>query len=512
MAFFVVEIIMSRPFLRFHQVSFTYSSAPEPIFEDVSLHIAHGWSGVVGANGTGKSTLLKLSTGLLDPDSGQIDHPPHVMYCQQRTDDIPEQFDAFIRSETKESAILKNLMVIKDDWINRWETVSHGERKRVQIALALWLEPEILALDEPTNHIDSEARDIISNALCSFQGVGLLVSHDRELLDTLCRECLFMEPPKVIVRPGGITKGMQIAQFEHASLEKQYKLRKRTFKKLKKESTRRRRIADQSQKRRSKRGLAKKDHDGREKLDRARISGKDGVGGKLLRQMDGRLKQAQKHLEAVHIKKDYTLGIGLPGAFSKRNFLLELPTGSMGLGEEKKLHYPELLIKPNDRIAISGPNGSGKSTLIRFIIKKLNAPKDRITYIPQEIDASQSQNILARARDLPKEGLGYLMTIVSRLGSRPHRLLSSTQPSPGETRKLLLALGMTYTPHIIVMDEPTNHMDLPSIECLEEALQECTCSLLLVSHDKRFLENLTEKSWWITREMGAKNSYHLMIN
>jgi len=265
-------------------------------------------------------------------------------------------------------------------------------------------------------------------------------------------------------------------------------------------------VAKQSRKRRSKRGLASKDHDGREKRDRARVSGKDGVGGRLRRQMQGRLRQAQKQLEKITVKKEYTLGIWLPGCVSKRNFLLELAADSLSLGGCRRLCYPELVVRATDRIAVTGPNGSGKSTLIRHIVGRLNLPKQRVTYIPQEIDLGRSQGILRQARALSADKLGHLMTIVSRLGSRPERLLESTEPSPGETRKLLLAIGMTYAPHIIVMDEPTNHMDLPSIMCLEEALSECPCSLLLVSHDRRFLERLTAKEWTITQEPNAARS------
>ena len=93
--------------------------------------------------------------------------------------------------------------------------------------------------------------------------------------------------------------------------------------------------------------------------------------------------------------------------------------------------------------------------------------------------------------------LGRMMTVVSRLGSRPHRLLESAEASPGEIRKILLAIGIARMPHLIVMDEPTNHLDLPSIECLEEALAECPCGLWLVSHDERFLERLTRTRWRI---------------
>ena len=95
------------------------------------------------------------------------------------------------------------------------------------------------------------------------------------------------------------------------------------------------------------------------------------------------------------------------------------------------------------------------------------------------------------------------MTLISRLGSRPGRLLASTTPSPGEIRKILLARGVERGPHLIVMDEPTNHLDLPSIECLENALAEAPCALLLVSHDERFLARLTTVRWTLVQDGDA---------
>jgi len=477
-----------------------YDSASGPLFENVSLHVARGWSGVVGANGAGKTTLLKLATGALKPVRGRIETTANLLYCAQRTDDVPERLEELVLAKTKSACMIRGRLGICADWTKRWVTLSDGERKRAQLAVALWLEPEVLAIDEPTNHLDSQAREVVTKALRYFDGVGLVVSHDRELLDLLCQQCLFVEPAYVIARPGGVTKGMQIAKAERKSLERQYILKKHAYKKLQREAVKRRELAEQSRKRRSKRGLAEKDHDGREKKDRARVSGKDGVGGNVRRQLKGRLGQSRKRLENITMKKEYTLGIWLPGSVSKRNFLLGLATGSLSLGGQKRLYYPELDISPIDRIAITGPNGSGKSTLIRRIVNSLNVSKKHITYVPQEIDLSHSQDILAEALALPDDKLGHLMTIVSRLGSRPDRLLGSTEPSPGETRKLLLAIGMTYAPHIIIMDEPTNHMDLASIECLERALLDCPCSLVLVSHDKRFLRKLTQRKWNITRD------------
>jgi macrolide transport system ATP-binding/permease protein len=375
----------------------------------------------------------------------------------------------------------------------------------------LWLEPDVLAVDEPTNHLDAHARDILAAALRSFDKVGLLVSHDRELLDSLCAQCVFVDPPDVTIRPGGVTKGMEVAQIEQETARRQHKQNKRAYKRIRQEAARREGLAAQARRRRSKRGLPIKDHDAREKKDRARVSGKDGVGGKLRRQLSGQLERARRKSETIRVKKEYELGIWLPGSASKRNTLLELPAACIPLGGRRWLEYPDLTIRPTDRIALTGVNGSGKSTLVRRLVGALQVPPEQLTYVPQEIDAGASRDLMDQARQLATSQLGHLMTIVSRLGSRPERLLSSAEPSPGETRKLLLSLGMVRTPHIIIMDEPTNHMDLPSIEALESALADCPCSLLLVSHDERLLQKLTQIRWHIAPDADAPDSFTLQV-
>lgn len=502
---------MNDTFLNFSQITFSYEMAAAELFHDISFHTAAGWSGIIGGNGTGKTTLLKLAAGILTPDKGKINLPPNSVYCPQRTDDNPNQFRELVSANTKSAHLIKGQLGIIDDWLDRWNTLSHGERKRAQIATALWLKPDVLAIDEPTNHIDMQAREIIVQALHSFKGIGLIVSHDRELLDSLCYQCIFIDPPEVITRPGGYTQAIKVIEEEQQVVKKQYLLKKSAMKKLKKEVNRRKAEAQKSQKKRSKKGLSKKDHDAREKKDRARVTGKDAVAGKLQKQLSGRLAQASAEFSNIKPKKDHTLGIWLPGSVSKRDFLLQVPAGTLSLGGEKELHFPELLINPKDRIGITGANGTGKSTLIRSFIDKINAPKENITYIPQEIPLAQSQRILNEAQALPSEKLGHLMTIVSRLGSRPERLLESSEPSPGEFRKLLLALGMIYEPHIIIMDEPTNHMDLPSIECLEQALSDCPCSLVLVSHDRYFLDKLIKVRWNINLYADIERNYILCV-
>jgi len=293
------------------------------------------------------------------------------------------------------------------------------------------------------------------------------------------------------------------------TVQKQRTQVKNDFSRLKREAVRRREAASQAYGKRSKRGLAFKDHDAREKINLARVTGKDGSAGKRFNQLGGRLSQAQKKMDSIKVKKTYKLGIWMSGAKSKRNTLFNLPAGSLFLGGDRWLNFPDLSMKPDDRIALTGLNGSGKSTLIRKIMQSLNLPMNHVTYVPQEIDIQASQNVMARARDLPNEKLGQMMTVVSCLGSRPRRLLESIKPSPGEIRKVLLATGIADVPHLIIMDEPTNHLDLPSIECLEQALFDCPCGLFLVSHDRRFLETLTHKRWHISEDRKMKGKFIL---
>ncbi|GAB6906470.1 ABC transporter related [Desulfosarcina cetonica] len=495
----------------FQDVSFSYDKAAHPLFNHLSLHLTKGWTGIVGANGVGKSTILKLATGELKPLTGHIAVPEFAIYCPQRTDTVPDHLHALVHAMDGSAFEIKGRLGVEDDWADRWATLSHGERKRAQIAVALWQEPQVLAVDEPTNHLDIDARNKLFTTLTAFQGVGILVCHDREFLDELCHQCLFVEPPNTILRPGNYTQGLQQSEKEEIYAVKQRQLARLELSRIKREATKRRDAASKADIKRSKRRISRKDHDAKGKIDQARVTGKDGIAGKQLNQLSGRLSQAQVKLQNTKVKKKYAMGIWVSGEKSKRNTLFSLNAGSLSLGRGRWLHFPDLQIKPDDRVALTGPNGSGKSTMIDHVMRSLNIGKDRIIYMPQEIDIQESQDIMVKARMLPNERLGQMMTVVSRLGSRPHRLLESIEPSPGEIRKILLATGIANIPHLIVMDEPTNHLDLPSIECLEHALTDCPCGLLLASHDQRFLDVLARQRWHISEDGRKGGDYILKI-
>lgn len=493
---------MASAQLVFQAVDFAHPGMTAPLFSELTVQFPAGWTGIVGPNGAGKTSLLRVAVGELAPQAGAVHRQGLALYVAQRTDEPPECFEDFVWAP--DAGVLKARLRVDDDWPERWATLSHGERKRAQIAVALWREPALLALDEPSNHIDADARRLLVEALTDFGGIGLLVSHDRALLDELCSQCLLLDPPEAVLRPGGVTEALEQQENDEQAARSASEALRRTESRLKEEAQRRRVVAEQ--KSAASRGSKQKkipahDHDGRAQRQLAKVSGKDAYAGKMVAQMRQRAGKIGAQRAQIAVKKRYETGIWVDGAsFLPRDFLLRLPAGELPLGDGRVLRYPDLEVGGASRIALSGPNGLGKSTLVRHLLAHFRVPEERRVVVPQEISAEESRALLETVKRLPNDELGRVMITISRLGSRPARLLESALPSPGEVRKLLLALGIVRGPHLIVMDEPTNHMDLPGIRCLEEALGECPCALLLVSHDDAFLDQTTEIDWHLHRE------------
>jgi len=495
--------------LRFVDVDFSYASMTGELLSKANLQFSAGWTGIVGSNGSGKTTLLLLACGKIRPDRGFVTIPDLTSYCPQRTDDPPEEAASLMAASDRDSLILKADLDLKQEDLLRWETLSEGERKRFQIAAALYRQPDLLALDEPTNHLDAATRNLLFNALKKFRGIGLLVSHDRELLDNLCRECVFITPPAAVMRPGNYSSGADQARLEEASAAKRLNAAKARLDRVEREYARRKHMAVISSRMKPKRHLSPKDHDAKAKANGARLTGKDAIQGRLQKQLDGRLQKAREEIGKIPFKKEYPIGISVLGDICPKAYILNLPAGDLPLGGHSRLIHPDLNISPRDRIAVTGSNGCGKTTLIRTIFSSLSLPEDRVTYLPQEVQIDESVRLMNELRGMAGEDLGWVMNIISRLGSRPEPLLESKLPSPGETRKIMLALGLLKEPWLIMMDEPTNHLDLISIECLENALADCRCALVLISHDRRFLKTLTQTAWEISST--ANNTYVLHV-
>ena len=246
---------MTRASVEFHDVAFGYDSASAPLFVGLTVSFNLGWTGIVGPNGAGKTTLLRLACGELQPVRGSVRSGARVVYCPQRTDDAPADLAGFIEDTAPAACRLRGHLGIAADWPARWESLSHGERKRAQLGTALWQDPDVLAVDEPTNHIDREAAELLFAALKAFRGTGLLVSHDRDFLDGLCRQCLMLDPPSATMRPGGYTAAAGLARAEQEGIKSAREKTKREAGRLKAEADSRARDAAGAPRRLSKRGL-----------------------------------------------------------------------------------------------------------------------------------------------------------------------------------------------------------------------------------------------------------------
>ncbi len=498
---------MSTSSVIFQAVTFTYPASHDFVFEDLSLQFDSGWTGIVGPNGAGKTTLMQLITGQLTPLQGRIHRPEPLIYCPQRTNDPPLDWEAFMQSTDASACRWRGRLQIGDDWLGRWFTLSHGQRKRIQIAMALWQDTELLMVDEPTNHIDQAGKELVIKALHRFKGVGLVVSHDRQLLDTLCQRTLSMEPVGPVLRPGCYSEALAQVEDEFQQQETLRHVTRQKLAHLEREVSVRSRSASQADRKRSKRGLKHKDHDAKAKRDLARVSGKDGQAGRQLRQLSGRHQQLQQRLSQAFIHKRPSMQLKLPSSPFSGDRVMALPSGRLAQGNWSLTH-PALEIGPRDRIGLVGDNGTGKTQLVQALVSELTLPPDRYVYVPQEIPLEQGRVLVDRVRQLSSEQLGHFMTVMSCLGSDPKAVLTTDCPSPGELRKLMLAAGTVQSPYLIIMDEPTNHLDLPSIQALERALDSCECALILVSHDAVFLQSLVNIRWSIQVQSRDASQLH----
>lgn len=480
--------------LHLTDVSYTYPEASEPIFHQITTTFPTGWTGIIGANGCGKTTLAKLVCGLLMPEKGNLTPSLFSVYCQQETVHEPEGLEDFSVDYSTHAIELRSSLGIEDDWPWRFGALSHGERKRMQVAIALAKEPDVLVVDEPTNHLDSEARRTIADALERYSGIGILVSHDRLLLDGLVDRCLFMEARGVVMRPGTYSEASAQSELERKASLRAREDAKRELARVSAEKAQRAEEAGRADARRSGRTLARHDSDGRERLRLAVVSGQDGRRGQISAQMDSRIAAAELRLSSSQVEKRYTGDIWIETVPSPRKTLVRVQATSLLLGEHRLLCIPDLVVGNADHIALVGANGSGKTTLMKAMIEHI-ASDIRVLSIPQELDKMQAGRLAERIRSLPGEALGRVMSIVAQMGSCPDRLMEGETSSPGELRKFMVAEGMLGRPELILMDEPTNHMDVVSVEALQRILAACPCALVLISHDEEFVQATTSTRW-----------------
>lgn len=475
-------------------VSFAYPSALEPILSNVTVTFPDGWTGLLGDNGCGKSTLARIACGQLEPDAGSVTRGLVCAMCNQEVDRAPDGLYDFAADYGREARELRQIFRIGDDMPWRFDELSFGERKKLQIATALWQHPDVLVADEPTNHLDVDARAQLTAALARFRGIGILVSHDRELLDALVDRCVSFEPGgRLVVRPGGYTAAHGQTELERAAIARERAQAKERLGRLAAERDRRAHEAARAAARRSKRHIDPKDKSAKAKIDLAIYTGQDGAAGRQAVQMNAQIAAAKARVDAAFVHKRYDGDLWLDAQPSPRKTVAHIPATRIPCGPGD-LVIPRLYLGNTDHVGVVGPNGAGKSTLLAHI-RTLLASDLELLDIPQELNAEQRAQVVNAVRGLSPVGRGRVLSTVAQLNSDPDRILEGGCTSPGELRKLMLALGMLRHPVLIIMDEPTNHLDLHSTEALEHALAAYPGALLLVSHDHAFLRACTSRTW-----------------
>jgi ATPase subunit of ABC transporter with duplicated ATPase domains len=493
---------MSAPAIRAAHLAFAHGDAV-PLFEEVTFHIGPGWWGLVGENGAGKTTLLRLVAGLLDPGSGSVTLEPsraRVALCEQAVERVPDDAGDLATTNTGGAIRLRARLRLEPDELARWDTLSPGERKRWQIGAALLFEPDLLLLDEPTNHLDADGRALLVDALRRHRGVGVVVSHDRALLDELTFGTLRVRGTGVDALPLPYSQARAAWEAEAAAAAAAREAAGQKVAALRRRVDAARRDEAGATRMRSSRARMKhrNDHEGRSMGAKNRAEWGQAGAGRRVAVEQGELARAEAALSALSpARRERGRSLSLDWTPPPRPVLLALDTAELCAGPLVLARDVRVQLGRDDRVHLRGANGAGKSALIAALLCGSTLPPGRVLHLEQELPSDAGVAMLASLRGRPPDQRGRALSLLAALGADPDRVMASALPSPGETRKLAIADALARQVWLLVLDEPTNHLDLPSIERLEAALADYPGALLLVSHDDAFARRLVQRAWRI---------------
>jgi ATPase subunit of ABC transporter with duplicated ATPase domains len=426
-----------------------------------------------------------------------------IRYCPQRVDELTPAIRVFASGCDGHTLGLFGRLQLSSAGLERWDSLSPGERKRWQVAAALAESPELLLLDEPTNHLDDDARRLLFDALCRYRGIGVLVSHDRDLLDALTQTTIrIVAPGDVTQYSGNYTAARDRWRNEEERTKAAREKLRAEQRKLKRrlDDARRSRAKAESDKSAATRLKGIRDSDARSMAAKGRVAKAEQSLGRSVSVLRDKLDRVEKTVVSTRVEKEKGRSVFVLEEPAPKRDLIWLERETLGVAARVLLRDLRVTIRRDSRIRLMGPNGSGKTTLIQELLRESRLPKDRVLYLPQEQTGRQAESILREVELLPGDVKGRLLQIVAALGVTPERLMASDRPSPGEARKLRLAIGLSKQAWLLLLDEPTNHLDLPSVERLEEALADYSGALLLVSHEDRFADALTDERWTIAEQ------------
>jgi ATPase subunit of ABC transporter with duplicated ATPase domains len=484
--------------LIFDQVSFAYSGGDE-ILRDLSFTCSTGWTALVGDNGAGKTTLLGLAAGALAPARGAIRRIDlgTTMVVAQRVDEPDAAVEQLAWSFDRSALRWRARFGLGDDDVGRWPTLSPGERKRWQLAAALATEPDVLIVDEPSNHLDASALALAADALAGFGGVGIVVSHDRDLLDRLAAQTIRLHAGTARTWPGNYSAARAAWDAEAASARaqrEQLSSERRRAERHLADSRNREQSASRNMST-SARMRNRHDSDARTLGAATLASWAAANAGRQVQRAHTRLRVAEDAEASIVVKRERGAALAFAGDTSSRRWVVQLELPELRAGDRVLARDIRLALGRDERVWLRGDNGTGKTTLIATLLAHCTLPAERVFVLPQDLSLDAGAELAHAIRNLDRTTRGHLGQLIDALGVDPERATSSTAPSPGETRKLALALGLVREPHLIVLDEPANHLDLGSIERIEAALAGYPGALVLVSHEARLADALCSTRW-----------------
>ena len=450
------------------------------VFDDISCGIHQGDKiGIIGINGTGKTTLLKIIAGLEEPDQGQVifqkglrvtylpqspKFPEHATVLSYVADGA-DGADWGRESEAKNAL---NRLGITDHH-EEIDHLSGGQKKRVALARTLVNPADVLILDEPTNHIDNEMAVWLEEYLNQWKGAIIMVTHDRYFLDRVTNKILEIDHGKLYSYTANYSQFLELkAQREEMELA----------------SERKRQSVLRMELEWAKRGCRARTTKQRARLERleALKNGKAPVRDAEVEMDSVETRMGKKTIELHHISKSY--------------------------GQKKLIDDFECIVLKNQRLGIIGPNGCGKSTLMKIITGKEEPDQGtveigdtvKIGYFAQEVtEMDENQRVIDYIKDVAeyvptKDGRITASQMLERFLFTPAMQYTPIgKLSGGERRRLYLLKVLMDAPNVLILDEPTNDLDIPTLTILEDYLDSFLGIVITVSHDRYFLDNIADR-------------------
>lgn len=446
------------------------------IFEDVSFGIHEGNKiGIVGINGTGKTSLLRMIAGIEEPDQGQIirQNGLRIAYLPQNPE-FPSQAtvlsyaldgnndtDWLVQSNLNRLGITGYDMPI--------EQLSGGQKRRVALAKVLASEFDVLLLDEPTNHLDEEMILWLEDYLKNYKGVILMVTHDRYFLDKVSNRILEISRGSMYSYDANYSKFLEL-KAEREEMELASHRKNQSILRIELEW--------------AKRGCRARTTKQKARLERLETlkNGKAPIQDQVIEMDSVETRMGKKTIEFHEVSKSY---------------------------EKMKLieNFSYTLLR-NQRLGIIGPNGCGKSTLLKLIIGQIQPDQGymeigetiKIGYLAQEEpDFDTSQRVIDYVKDIgeyvqTKEGRISASQMLERFLFTPDMQYTPVSKlSGGEKRRLYLLSVLVSGANVLILDEPSNNMDIPTLTVLEDYLNSFIGIVITVSHDRYFLDNVVDR-------------------